>query len=524
MLNGGTSVTIPAGQTGVLGLCLQPNAGQALPAPGTQLSFMVTATSATNSAITQTVTVSFTMPAVDAVTIVSNPVELSTLPGLAATATVTLQNVGNVAASAALSFTTDTGLTLTGLNALPITLAIGQTATETVQLTPDADVPLNSTLQATVNVGPAVTQNLVSVVNVNTSTSFAEAGQMVSVSADVLNGVTEAEQAQASFTVLDGSGNVVFTSAAVPLTLSNLTNVATVNLVSFDTSALAPGQYTIRVSIADSSANPIPGATGTASLVIDAPVTASLAVSSDAISPTDSTTVTNTLTVGSQTILGNVATDGVATNVALNGNLAYVANTQDIAVINLSVIRPKTADRDHLRRCANLNQGGLNLVQIDGNNLIVASANTSNIASFKLLVYSLTDPASPVLVSSTTIPYFFPTGLVVQGNTPSPSIPTYGRLLRRQRQCHRPVWRLPICGFEQPASARIGRRHAFNDTQASPQGGNTNLFDAAPINSQVTYVAGSTSTGANTQLGNGQVLIVNTANPAADGWWRTPSG
>ena len=145
LVSSATSDTVPAGQTGIVGIYLIPNAGSVLPAPGTPLSFEVTATSTTNPAITQTVTESFTMPAIDAVTIVSNPVQVSTVPGLPATATVTLENVGNVAASAALTFSTDTGLTLTGLSATPITLAIGQTATETVELTPDADVPLNTT-------------------------------------------------------------------------------------------------------------------------------------------------------------------------------------------------------------------------------------------------------------------------------------------------------------------------------------------------------------------------------------------
>src|SRR5262249_43818592 len=38
---------------------------------------------------------------------------------------------------------------------------------------------------------------------------------------------------------------------------------------------------------------------------------------------------------------------------------------------------------------------------------------------------------------------------------------------------------------------------------------------AVPITSQIAYVAGTTSTGANTQAGTGRVLIVNTSNPAA---------
>ena len=97
-------------------------------------------------------------------------------------------------------------------------------------------MPLNSTLQATVNVGPAVAQNVVSVVNVTTNTTVAAAGQTVTVSADVLNAVTQTEPAEASFTVLNSSNAVVYTSNTVSLTLSDLTNVTTVALGSLATS------------------------------------------------------------------------------------------------------------------------------------------------------------------------------------------------------------------------------------------------------------------------------------------------
>ena len=62
---------------------------------------------------------------------------------------ITITNVGNVAESnIALTAALPSGLMLTGLNTL--TLGIGQSATETVILTPDALTPLNSTLQATI--------------------------------------------------------------------------------------------------------------------------------------------------------------------------------------------------------------------------------------------------------------------------------------------------------------------------------------------------------------------------------------
>jgi hypothetical protein len=168
LLNSGTTVTIPAGQTGLLGIYLQPS-GQ-LPAPGTPISFTVTATSASNPAITATQTESFLMPEVHGVTLVSDPAAVNTTPGTPVTATLTLQDVGNVPENVTLAATTSTGgLTASSLN--PVSLAVGQSTTETITLTPDAATPLNSFLVATVTAtfGPSAapqTQTLQVPVNV----------------------------------------------------------------------------------------------------------------------------------------------------------------------------------------------------------------------------------------------------------------------------------------------------------------------------------------------------------------------
>jgi transglutaminase-like putative cysteine protease len=227
------SVTAPAGQTAIVGIYLIPITGAVLPLPGTRLSFNVTATSTSNPAITKSASETFAMPTIYAVTIASNPVQVSASPGSPATATVTLENVGNVAASAALNFTTDTGLTLTGLSATPITLAIGQTSNETVDITPAATVPLNTTLQATVNVGPAVTQNEVSVLSVTPSVANPTAGQTVDVSADIFAGVLDPRQADVSYTVENAQGTIVFTSTPVAISLSALATTTTLDLGTF---------------------------------------------------------------------------------------------------------------------------------------------------------------------------------------------------------------------------------------------------------------------------------------------------
>src|SRR4029077_10259745 len=111
LLASGTSVTIPAGQTGIVGLYLVPMAGGQLPAPESTVSFTVTATNAANPADVLHDTDHFTMPAIYAVSVAGNPAALSTPPGTAATDTLTLTNDGNVVASAAVSVATGRGVT-----------------------------------------------------------------------------------------------------------------------------------------------------------------------------------------------------------------------------------------------------------------------------------------------------------------------------------------------------------------------------------------------------------------------------
>src|SRR5262249_44525877 len=76
-------------------------------------------------------------------------------PGTPVTATLTLQDVGNVPENVTLAATTSTGLTASSLT--PVSLAVGQSTTEAITLTPDPTTPLNSLLVPTVTAtfGPA---------------------------------------------------------------------------------------------------------------------------------------------------------------------------------------------------------------------------------------------------------------------------------------------------------------------------------------------------------------------------------
>jgi hypothetical protein len=378
LLDSGTSVTVPAGQTGILGLYLQPM-GATLPPAGTQVSFTVTATSTADASITKTVNVTFVMPGIAAATVTNDPLALSTTPGIATTATITITNVGNVPYDAALATTAVSGLTISGLSS-PGMIPVGQSLTETATLTPDAGTPLNSTLNATVNVDTAAAVDGVSVVAVR-----ALAGQAggtpapqstVDVTTDVQSEVGAQEQGTAAFAVTNGSGQTVFTSTAVPVTLSTIGELDTFDLGTFSTAGFAAGQYTITVTVDDSSGHAIAGATSSTKLTVNLPVSASVSVDTDNQTP-GAVTSTETLNVTSNAVTGNVAIDSTATSVAVNPGapgLAYVAGTQDISVVDIS--NPTSPKVLGTFGSKDLNLGGqtaFNLVGMSGNELIVAS-------------------------------------------------------------------------------------------------------------------------------------------------------
>jgi uncharacterized repeat protein (TIGR01451 family) len=756
ILNSGTSVTVPAGLTGILGVYLQPS-GNSLPPPGTPISFTVTATSTSDATITATRTVSFAMPVVDAVTVVSSQTSLGVAPGTTASFTVTLQNVGNVPENVNPTTTLPTGMTTpdAGFGLFTVSLAVGQYVTEPVHLHADSSLTLNSTLTATVTAsyGPAaspVTQaiqipvaivvpgvsalvsaaatagqlgetdladrlsdlvpsltnlvqdptnavfksraladldsligqigddpflsantfnlpqarstlaaastaaatqtavsalggdliflsetiageaaygfrlalapntavaqpqspadydvvlqntgtkpatydfkvsglpsgitatfsqpsitlqpgqaigggpngvtlaltetgntlvatgfsvtvtaeqatgigqsvpgtltvrdNFVSVVGVNASPAFIAPGSgPVDITASVLDAVNEQQQALASYTVTDPTGNVVHTSPPVPLTLTVQTSLANADLGSFATTGLAPGSYTINVTVTDPSGNPLPGGTGQGSVLLGTPVTASLSVSATALPP-GTNTVTNTLQLTSQTsfpppltLLGQVQTTPTSTTVALDGNLAYAAGTNGIDIVDISnPTSPRllsTFGQDQIV------QGGLTVVRLAGNELIVGTTIEyivgAPLPGFKLLIYSLADPLNPTLVSQTHVDYSFPSELLVQGSTVL--VPTYAAsyfagVLTDQSGS------LLSLDVSNPASPVLNDV-LYND-QGTPYGGHTNQNGGAIVNDHVAYIASSTSTGSNSQSGIGRVLVVDYSDPA----------
>ncbi len=240
------------------------------------------------------------MPAIYAVSVAGSPAEVSTTPGTPVTDTLPLTNDGNVAASAAVSLATASGVTV-ATNEAPVNIPIGGSVTQTLTLTPAADIPDNTSLATTVNVGPPVTQDVVSVLSVTPNPgTLVSSGGTVDVSADIYAGLLDARQAQVQYTVTDSDGHTVFTSTPVPISLGSLPLTTTLDLGSFDTTSLSAGTYTITVRAEETSGQIITGATGTAALAVGEPVTGTLTINSDTVTAGE-VTAFGTLTVTNQT-------------------------------------------------------------------------------------------------------------------------------------------------------------------------------------------------------------------------------
>ena len=740
-------MTIPAGQTGIVGIYLQPNPGQPIPPPGTQLSFTVTATSTTDPSITQTQTETFTVPEIDAVTLTSDPSSVNTTPGTPVADTITLANAGNVPETVSLAATLPSGLTASALT--PVTLAVGQSTTETITLTPDASTPLNSTLDATItatfgpsaspqtqtvqipvsvvvpgaaaianaavaagqlgntnladrlndlsialtnlfqnptsqvymsqssasldavinllttdpylgtfaptltadgaalaqattasaiqtalaqlgtdlgtvgttltdeaahgfnftlltnsqvgqpqvaktygivvqntgsqtttydlslsgvpsgvtaslsqtsvtlapgqatsvsgavtNLSVTITSNsttqidaftftvqataegateisrtttgsftartaVVQVVSVTPNPAFTNPGGQVDVSARILNAVNQQQQAEVSYTVTDPSGKVVFTSQPVAITLNVLSTLTPADLGNLDTTNFADGEFTINVTVTDSSGNPIPGATGQGSLLVGSPVTATLS-SSPAMLPAGNGTVTNTLQINSSlatggqfTLEGQTPIAGGASTVAIYGHYAYVGESNGINIVDVS----NPADPSVVSTFGSSDfPGGLSSgsVRVSGDELLVDSASSS-----KFLVYSLANPTSPQLLGSTNLNlYAGDNGFVVQ-NTNAYLSQWYFEYYTFSGSVFAQFGDLFSVDFSNPSSpSQVGSLYGLST------GGSSFVFGAAVVNSNTLLVASTTSTGANSDGGEGQVLVVGTSNPS----------
>ena len=206
------------------------------------------------------------------------------------------------------------------------------------------------------------------------------------------------------------------------------------------------------------------------------------------------------------TLVGSVPTASAAETIGINGNTVYTCDDNEISVIdvshpaNLAVIGTIPSPLNTTNTYCDVQRGQL-----------VQMLNT-NPPTFR--VYSLNNPNSPSLISSTTVnkqffgaPYyqgniaFFGTNLIDFGNGyPGPVTDQAGDFVS-----------LDVTNFSAPVV--LGTSEA--QTHGSVEGGSFNVYGYTPFSNTLAYVGATTSQGAATQTGVGQLWVVNTSNPSA---------
>lgn len=388
-------------------------------------------------------------------------------------------------------------------------------------------VPTGFTVTATAEGAPEINRSaagsltvrnaFVQVTTVTPSPSFTDPGGTVDISARILNVTANPITAEAYYTVSDPGGNVVFTSGPVSVPFSSFVSFPTVDLGSFDSTGLAEGSYTISVMVSDAAGKTLTNVPGNASVQVGSPVTASLALANTTALPNFSLaqTLTSTLKIDSQstfaaplTLDGIVTTDAPETAIALDGTLAYVVGTKDVSIIDVSdptnPVVKGTFGGDQIT------QGGYNVCKIAGNLLLIGSQNTINTNYFNFLIYDITNRLNPVLISNTQINYHFISDMFVEGTTayfPLNGVTTFVYVAISDQYGD-----FLAVDFSNPAQPSL-EGVLFNN-RGAPDGGDYQENGEAVVNSQLTYIATTTSHGADSQVGSGELLMVDTSDPS----------
>jgi uncharacterized membrane protein len=450
-----------------------------------------------------------------------------------------LQNTGTQTATYTLSATGLPAGVTANLSTNSLTLAPGQitgsagipalvvtvTSTSASELDPFsfqvvASVQGASAITRTATASITARQESVAVVAVATNPTFTDPGGSVDVTARVLNAVNQSKQAQASYVVKDSGGNVIFTSTPVNFSLSVLTTLTTVDLGKLSTTGFTIGNDTIDVTITDASGQPIPGATGSGTLLIGSPVAATTSLSPDSL-PAGSGTTTVTLQVNATPdglaplgLVGQTPITGGETNLAVLGTHAYVGVTGGIDIVDVSNPASPTVVSTFT---SGIPSGQIPYLAIQGSNLIVRAESSSNGPPATVLIYSLANPANPQLLGQASIPSLSFVGAPqVVGDQVYLSSAWY-RYHIFGGDIFEQFGELPSVNISNPAAPALNSivynlppDPAHNENFPD---GTSNLWQVAQASSNVLLVGSTTETGANVN-GTGVVMIVDTSNPS----------
>lgn len=425
-----------------------------------------------------------------------------------------ISNTGTEAATYDIAFASLPNGVTGALNQSSITLAPGegtspgtedQTVSLTVTQTGGSLLPFELAMTVTQRGVTGASQTLrssvvlrdeiVEVVSVTADPGFANPGDMVNVSTRILNTVNQNRDVQVSYAVKDPSGTIIFTSPVQDVALTVQSSLVTVDFGTLDTTGFELGTHQIDVTVSDTDAQLFPGGTGQTTLLLGSPITATMSLDQEVLLPGTST-IKATLEVNSSvdlpdpqiSLLGLVDTSGRADSFALKDNLAYVCGNENISVVDI-------ADSENPQVlnvfAEDLIEGSFSsFCRIIDDHLVVLWQTGTGPTELPILVFGLSDPVNPNLVSNTAENWNFLSSFFFKDTFGFGTIQAITFIGTTALSQHGDFLSFNFSDLNNPRVEDV-----LLDPNDPPAGGSFRSAQAVPVGDHLAYVATTTATG-----------------------------